>query len=134
MKRIPLSLLAGFLTAAVLSSAVAFALHAAGIFPPIGQPFYDTGLVALAFGYRAIFSILGTFVTAVVAKDRAKAAVMTLGILGSLVWLIGGIVMWEYGPAWYNLGGAVTGVPFALIGGRLHALRVARPKAQIILH
>jgi len=124
MGRIILSVIAGFIVAAVLSSGADFAFESAGIFPPIGQPFFDNGLLAIAFLYRAVFSILGAYVTALIAKDNAQKAVLIIGILGSILWLIGGIVMWEYGPAWYNIGGAITGVPFSLIALKLYERRV----------
>jgi len=132
MTRLILSILAGFATAAVLSIAADFAFHAAGIYPPPGQPFFDTGLVLLAFTYRAVFAILGAYVTALLARDQARKAVLILGIIGSVTWLVGAIVMWDYGPAWYNVGGVLTGIPFALIGGKLYEFRQRKLSKSIV--
>jgi hypothetical protein len=123
MKRLILSILAGFIKTAELSTAVDEVFHSTGIYPPYGQPFLDTPLVLIAFTYRALFAILGSYLTAVIAKDQAKKAVLILGSIGSVLWLVGGIVMWDFAPAWYNLGGVITGIPFALIGGKLYELR-----------
>ena len=123
MKRAILSILAGFLATALLSIATDHVFHASGIYPPYGQPFFDTGLVLLALSYRIVFGIMGAYLTAMLAKDQWKKAVLILGTIGSLLWLIGGIVMWEYGPAWYTIGGAVLGVPYTFLGGKLYARR-----------
>ena len=132
MRRLILSILSGFATAAVLSVALDFIFHAAGIYPPPGQPFFDTGLVSLAFSYRAVFAILGAYLTAMLARDQAKKAVLVLGIIGSLTWLVGAIVMWGFGPAWYNIGGVLTGVPFALAGGKLYELRQRQSSKSVV--
>jgi hypothetical protein len=77
----------------------------------------------MAFAYRAVFAIFGSWLTAELAREQANKAVWIVGIIGSLLWLAGAIAMWEYGPAWYSIIGVVTGIPFALIGGKLHQIR-----------
>lgn len=126
MKRLILSILAGFLTAAVLSSGVDHVFHTTGIYPPYGEPNLDDGLMFIAFAYRAVFSILGAYVTALIAKTQARKAVLIVGIVGSVLWLIGGIAMWEHAPAWYNIAGVITGVPFSLIALKLYETRTRR--------
>lgn len=123
MKRLILAVLAGLITNVVLATAMDHLFHTTGVYPPYGQPFRETGPVMLAFTYRALFVILGTYLAARLAKDRAKQAVLTLGTIGSVLWLIGAITMWEYAPAWYNISGVVLGIPFALLGGILAEVR-----------
>ena len=48
-------------------------------------------------------------------------------VIGSVIWLAGAIAMWEFAYPWYNILGILTGVPFALLGGRLY-LRSRRMK------
>lgn len=129
MKRIILGILAGWITGALLSIATDAIFHAAGIFPPVGQPFFDTGLLAIAFTYRAVYQIAGAYITAMVAKDKAEIAVLISGIIASVVWLIGTIAMWNLVAPWYNIGGFVMSVPFALIGGKLYLLRLQKKYA-----
>lgn len=124
MKRLILSIMAGLLTTAVLSTATDHFFHKTGIYPPYGQPFFDTNLVLLAFTYRALFAIFGAYLTAMLAKDQAKKAVLFLGAIGATLWLIGAIAMWEYAPVWYNIGGVMLTIPFTLMGGTLYELRV----------
>jgi hypothetical protein len=128
MKRIILSIIAGFFVTALLSTAVDHVFHVTGIYPPYGVPFFDTGLLLLAFSYRAVFAVLGSYVTALLAKDQAMKAVLILGSIGSVIWLAGAIVMWEYASPWYNILGILTGVPLSLMGGKLYQARVQQAK------
>jgi hypothetical protein len=123
MTRLILSILAGLFTCAILSSAVDHVFHTTGVYPPYGVAYFDTDLYLMAFAYRAVFAIFGSWLTAELAREQANKAVWIVGIIGSLLWLAGAIAMWEYGPAWYSIIGVVTGIPFALIGGKLHQIR-----------
>ncbi len=131
MKRLLLAIVAGFIVTAVLSIATDHLFHVTGVYPPYGEPMFATGLLTLALSYRVIFTLIGSYITAMIAKENAMKAVTILGIIGSILWLAGAIAMWEYGPAWYSLGGAFTGIPLTLVGGKLYELRVKKvnPKA-----
>ena len=60
---------------------------------------------------------------AALAKDRAKQAVWTLGIIGTIAWVAGTIAMSRISPAWYGIVGAVLAIPTSLLGGKLYELR-----------
>jgi hypothetical protein len=124
MFRLVLSIVAGFIFAAVLSSAVDHVFHVTGIYPPYGEPMRDHGLLAIAFAYRAVFSIAAAYLTASIAKEQAMKAVIIMGVIGSLLWLVGAIAMWEFAYPWYNILGVLTGVPFSILGAKLYLLRV----------
>ncbi len=126
MTRLILSILAGFIITAALSTAVDLVLQMAKIFPPYGEPFFDTGLVLLASAYRAVFQVFGAYVAATIAKDKAKNAVWTIGILGTIFWLGGTFLKPQAGPIWYGLLGAALSLPTTLTGGKLYDLRVKR--------
>jgi hypothetical protein len=123
MKRIILSVLAGVVATGIVSTLADFALHAAGLYPPYGQPMYDTPRLLLAFIYRALFAIGGAYLTAIIAKDRYRKSVIIVGIVGSILWLLGAIALWDLAAPWYNVSGVIFGVPFALIGGKLYENR-----------
>jgi hypothetical protein len=127
MARFILSIIAGFLFAAILSTAVDHIFHVTGIYPPYGAPMRDHGLLIIAFAYRAVFSIAGAYVTAFIAREKAMKAAVTLGVIGSLLWLVGAIIMWEFAYPWYNILGVITGVPFSIIGAKFY-LRNRRSK------
>ncbi len=126
MARLIFSILAGFIVTALLSTAVDFVLEKAGIFPPYGEPFFDTGLVLLASAYRALFQIFGAYVAAGIAKDKANKAVWIIGSLGTIFWLLGTFLKPQAGPLWYGLLGAALSLPTTLTGGKLYELRTKR--------
>ena len=132
MKRLFLSILAGLLANIILATAADHILHVTNVYPPYGQPMFNTGLVLLAFTYRALFIILCAYLTALIAKDKAGKALWILGIIGSVLWLIGAISFWNYAPAWYNIGGVVLGVPLTLLGGALYKFRVNANQKMIL--
>ena len=123
MKRLILSLLAGFIATAALSLATDHVFHVTGIYPPYGEPMFDTGLLLLASAYRVVFQIFGAYLTAMIAKDKANKAVWILGTLGAILWLVGTIVGQELGPLWYGILGAALSIPTTLTGGRLYEYR-----------
>jgi hypothetical protein len=127
MLRLILAILAGFIVTALLSTGVDLICHAAGIFPPFGEPFFDTGPYLLALGYRAIFQVLGAYVAALIAKEKAKAATWTIGILGTVLWLAGLLATKGLGPAWYGVAGAVLSIPTTLAGLWLYQRRSFPP-------
>jgi hypothetical protein len=120
MGRLILSILAGFVITAILSLAVDHVFHMTNVYPPYGEAMLDTGLLLLAFSYRAVFNVFGAYVTASIARDKAMTAVWIMGIVGSLLWLAGALANWELAAPWYNILGVVTGIPFSLAGGKLY--------------
>jgi hypothetical protein len=84
------------------------------------------GLLLLAFAYRAVFSIAGAYVTSTIAREKAMRAVIIMGVIGSLIWLAGTIVMWEFAYPWYNILGVLTGVPFCIMGAKLYQRSTAK--------
>ena len=77
--RLILSIAAGIATAMILSAITHEVLHLLGIFPAPGKPNFDTHLLWIAFVYHSIYAVIGAFVTAMLAKERAKKAVFILG-------------------------------------------------------
>jgi len=130
MKRIIFSIFVGWIVGAALSIVTDIFFHSTGIFPPAGQPFFETGLLIIAFSYRAVYQIGSAYITAMLAKEKAETAVLISGIIASIVWLIGTIAMWNLVAAWYNIGGVVLSVPFALIGGKLYQLRLQKSRTS----
>ncbi len=126
MIRLILAIVAGFIVTAILSTGTDFALESAGILPPYGQPLFDTSLLLLATTYRALYQVVGSYVAARAAKESANEAVWTLGILGAVIWLAGGLAMRDLAPLWYSVLGAVLSLPTTLLGGKLNALKMAK--------
>lgn len=130
--RFILAVIAGLATSMALSLTTRFILYLCGLFPAPFKPLFDTQLVAIALAYHSIFAMTGAFVTAHVARDRARKAVIFLGSKEAIMWLLGTIFLWKHAPVWYTITKALIGIPIALLGGWLHKLYVSRTHKQIL--
>lgn len=116
------SVLVGFLIVAILSTLTDTILEKAGIFPPPTEGLFVTWMLVLAFAYRTVYTILGGYVTAVLAPANPSKHVMILGIIGTVMGCIGiyvGIVLFTLSPMWYPIILAVAAYPSVWLGGRL---------------
>jgi len=124
---------AGFVAIVVLSIATDAALHATGVYPPTDQRMSD-GLFVLATAYRIVYGVAGSWLTARLAPDRPMAHALVLGAIGTVIGLVGAIVMKdkmpEIGPLWYSIAIILIALPCGWIGGRLHARCAVRMEAR----
>lgn len=120
------AVLLGLIAVMVLSTVTDQIMHSTGVFPPAGQPM-STDLWLLALGYRAIHTVFGGYLTARLAPYRPLAHVGTLGLIGTAFGIAGVVATWglgpEFGPRWYPILVAVTGLPSCLVGGLLFRRR-----------
>ena len=114
------AVVAGIAVGIVLTLATDLALHAAGVFPPLGQPTTDGPLV-LATIYRTLYGIVGAYVIALLAPYRPMQHALVAGFLGLVVSTIGAAATWNrgLGPHWYPLALIVLAVPPAWVGAKL---------------
>ena len=121
-----LALLAGFVVVVVLSLGTDLALHAAGIFPALGQTM-SNGLFALATIYRTLYGVVGSYVTARVAPDRPMGHALVGGLIGLALSILGAVVTWnkDLGPHWYPLALIATAMPGAWLGGKLRVMQLS---------
>lgn len=121
------AVVAGFLLCLVLTLVTDLALHAMGVFPPMGQPLGDGPLV-WATVYRIIFAIVGTYVTARLAPHAPMRHAMIVGVIGFVLSIAGAVVTWNKGPAfgphWYPVALIVTALPCAWVGGKLREMQL----------
>lgn len=120
--RIILSVIAGIATGMVLSALTHLVLYWAGVYPPLHKPLFETRLVIIALIYHSVYAVIAAFITAMLAKDKARKAVIILGTKEAILWLLGILLLWKHSAPWYNLSKAVLGVPLAWIGGKLYEL------------
>jgi len=124
------ALFAGFVVVLVLSLGTDLALHAAGIFPPLGQ-IMSNPLFLLATVYRTVYAIVGSYITARLAPDRPMGHALLGGGIGLVLAVVGAVVTWnkDLGPHWYPLALIVTALSCAWVGGklRLMQMRAGRP-------
>ena len=122
------AVVAGMLVGIVLSLATDAMMHAIGYFPPIGQP-VSSGPLIPATIYRAIYGVIGAYVTARLAPNRPMFHALVLGTLGLIVCIAGAVSTWnrgpEFGPHWYPVALIVLALPTAWLGGWLGGRKVA---------
>ena len=121
--RIALAVFIGFVITTALSIGTDILLVVIGITPKGGDIMTSQALLLLASTYRAAFGVFGAFVTAVIASVHHKRAVMALGLIVTLLGVVGIFVQWDkwnQATAWYPISLAVLALPYCLIGGKLY--------------
>ncbi|MGA8309559.1 MAG: hypothetical protein WB755_05980 [Terriglobales bacterium] len=117
------ALLAGMVTGAVPVLATDAALHATGVFPSSPQPASDA-LLLLATAYRVVYGVAGSYLTAWLAPNHPMRHVLVLGVLGTVLGIVGVVVTWGradvVGHEWYPIALAVLAIPQSWLGGVLH--------------
>lgn len=116
----------GFLSVAVFSLVTDQVLHVLGVYPPWGEPMYDTGLNFLALSYRILYTILGGYITAALAPHTPMRHVMVVAVLGFLAGTAGAVAairIGNLGPNWYPIALAITGFPCVWLGGVIHGAK-----------
>jgi hypothetical protein len=118
------AVIAGVLVIIVVTTLVDIAMHTIGVFPPMDQPI-DDALALLATSYRIVITIGGAFLTARLAPDKPMKHAMILGIVGTVLGIVGVVATWNrgLGPRWYPIALAVLAIPQCWVGGRLYVMR-----------
>ena len=122
------AIIAGLLAGVVLSLGTDVVLHAIRVFPAWGDP-VDSGPLALATAYRAVYSVLAGYITARLAPDRPVGHALVLGFVGLVISLVGAAVTWNLGPAfgphWYPVTLVILAIPCPWLGGKLFERKAA---------
>ena len=118
---------AGLVVVVVTSTIADLAAEATGVLPrPENLDDYLTTHWLIASGYRALFTVLGGFVTASLAPDRPITHAFVLGFIGVCLGTLGAVIMWGVGPAWYPLSLIAEALPCTWLGA------VLRPKRAVV--
>ena len=115
------AVVAGVLVIVVASTLADIVLHVLGVFPPMNQPINDS-LALLATSYRVVISIGGAWLTARLAPDKPLKHALILGVVGTVLGLVGVVATWNagLGPRWYPIALAVLAIPQCWVGGKLY--------------
>ena len=121
------AVLAGFITVVILSLGTDQVLHVLEVYPPWGQPMYDTGLVLLALSYRCVYGVVGSYIAARFAPRNPMRHAMALGGIGLVLSTAAAIatIPMNLGPSWFPIALVLTALPCAWFGGVLHRTREA---------
>ncbi len=118
------AVLAGFLVILILTIPTDQALHAAGVYPPWGDPMHEPALNLLALSYRLFYAIAGGLAAAWLAPRAPVAHALVLGGIGTVVAGLGAAaaISAGMGPVWFPLALVATALPCAWLGGLAHGL------------
>ena len=128
LSRSSAAVLLGLVSVFVLSLGTDQVLHLLEVYPPWGQPMYETSLNLLALSYRIVYGIVGGYISARFAPRNPMRHALVLGVVGlvlSTAGAITAITTMDLGPAWYPIVLALTAVPCAWLGGMLQGMRHA---------
>jgi hypothetical protein len=110
---------AGLVGIFAVTTGVDAAMHATRVFPAQGAPPMSDALFALAFGYRFVIDVAGSWLAARLAPRRPMRHALVLGAIGLVLSLAGAVAMWDATRAWYPLALAASALPCAWLGARL---------------
>jgi hypothetical protein len=115
------AVLLGFVAVVALSLGTDQVLHVLDVYPPWGEPMYDTGDNLLALAYRCVYAVVGSAIAAAMAPRNPMRHAMALGIVGFVLSFAGVIatIPMDLGPAWYGIALVLTALPCAWLGGVL---------------
>lgn len=126
------AVVSGIVVGAALSIGTDAVMHATGIFPRSGGAMSNS-LFALALAYRIVYSVIGSYVIALLAPGRPMLHALIGGIIGVILSAIGAVATWnrvaEFGPHWYPLALVVTAIPTAWLGGKVRILQLRNRQA-----
>lgn len=116
------ALIAGILFVIVVTTLVDILLHAAGVFPPLGNPIDDRQSL-IAISYRFVIGTAAGYLTAKLAPANPMKHAMILGIIGTVLGTLGVVASWgsKLGPVWYPIAVAALAIPQSWVGAKLHS-------------
>ena len=122
-----LAVVTGLVTVIILANGTDMFLEAAGIFPSVEEQlksgFNTYWMLLLAIVYRTVFMIIGGYITAQLSPGRPMVHVLILGIIGTVLGILGAITAWGIAPAWFLVFIILLGLPAVWLGGKVKLQR-----------
>lgn len=117
------AVMAGFLLGAVLSIGADIVFSSAGLMNM--ENFKDTspGIIFVVIVYRFIFNVCGCYLTAKLAPNKPMKHALIIGVIGTIVAILGSAAMWDQAVAWYNISVILISIPSAWLGAKLFMMR-----------
>src|SRR5262245_43339967 len=112
------AVVAGVLFIVVVTTVVDVVLHLLHVYPDMKTPLTDA-LAGLATAYRLVISVAGAWLTARLAPASPMKHALILGVVGTLLGLVGVVATWNLGmgPRWYPIALAVLAIPQCWLRG-----------------
>ena len=118
------AILAGLIFIGITHNGTDFILESLGIFtPPVTVRFDTTWMVITAIIYRSLFMIAAGYLTALIAPEPKMRYVVILGVIGTVLGIVGCVVNYKYdlSPMWYPVALVILGFPCLWFGGKLRS-------------
>lgn len=112
------AVLAGFIFICVTHTATDAILESVGILPK-GNLYVSTPMILFVLGYRAVFSVIGCYITARLAPAHPMRHALVVGAIGIVLGTIGALTVTGVGPAWYGWTLVAITLPCAWLGGMM---------------
>lgn len=111
---------AGVLVGGILSLVTDQILEHTGVLP-YNNLWVSPLLILLFIAYRTVYNVIGSYIVARLAPSRPMRHAIIVGVLGTVVSIIGAIVnsKMNLGPEWYCWALVVLSLPSAWLGGKL---------------
>jgi hypothetical protein len=132
--RLIIAVLTGIVVAKILDAITHEILYLCTNFPPPFEPMFDTKPLVISLCFHSFYAVTSAMLTAAIAKDRARKAVLVLGTKEAILWLIGTLLLWKHAAPWFNLTKALLGIPLALLGGWIYSYLCRKSEANSISH
>ena len=118
------AVLAGLIFIGITHTATDAILENTGVLPK-GNLHVGTGLILMVIVYRAVLSLIGCYLTALLAPKSPMKHALALGIVGVLLSTAGAIATanMNLGPSWYAWTLVLISLPIAWLAGKLYELR-----------
>jgi MFS family permease len=118
------AVLIGLIAVIILSNGTDMILEASGVFPSVKEQlkngFTTSWMLLLALVYRTIFMLVGGYITAWLSPNKPMKHVLTLGIIGTVLGILGAIAAWGIAPSWFLILIILLGLPAVWVGGKLN--------------
>ncbi len=117
------AVVAGVITIVLLSVVTDAILENLGVFPPPTQGLFITWMLVLAFAYRSVYAVIGSYITAALAPEKPMKHSMILGVVGTVMSGLGIVYGWDLSQHWYPIALCVTTFPLVWMGAKLRERR-----------
>lgn len=127
------AVLAGFVLILILSVATDTLLENTGIFPTIEEQkkvgFNVLWMNILAISYRFVYGVLGGYCTARLSISRPMRNVVVLGLVGTVVAIIGNVVVSQIPemanilPLWFSIALVIIAFPSVWLGAKIQQIQ-----------
>ncbi len=113
------AVLAGFVTGAVLSVGADFLMEQTNMMSMENFKQSSAAVLCTVILYRFVFNVAGCYLTARLAPDKPMKHALIIGVIGTVLSILGTIAMWDLAIPAYNLTIIFMSLPSAWLGAKL---------------